>query len=71
MGTLSKIIVWIIIILVVLQNLGVNITALLAGVGIALAFAAQSVLADLFSFLAIVIDKPFLVGDFIDTGNIS
>lgn len=74
LGVLIKIAVWLIILLVILQNLGVNVTALIAGVGIvgvALAFAAQSILADLFSFLAIVIDKPFLVGDFIMTGNIS
>jgi small-conductance mechanosensitive channel len=74
LGVLIKIMVWLIILLVILQNLGVNVTALLAGVGIvgiALAFAAQSILADLFSFLAIVIDKPFLVGDFIVAGNIS
>jgi len=52
---------------------GSFVTIPLAGagiVGVALAFAAQSILADLFSFLAIVIDKPFLVGDFIVVGDI-
>ncbi len=73
MGLLARIAIWSIVVLVVLQNLGVNVTALAAGVGIAgiaIAFAAQSILADLFSFLAIVVDKPFLVGDFIAAGPV-
>lgn len=68
LGLLLRIIIWAVVVLLVLQNLGVNVTALVAGVGIAgiaIAFAAQNILADLFSFLAIVVDKPFLVGDFI------
>lgn len=72
-GLLIRIAIWAIVILLVLQNLGVNVTALAAGVGIAgiaIAFAAQSILADLFSFLAIVVDKPFLVGDFIVAGDV-
>lgn len=62
----------IIIILIGLSNLGVDITALLAGLGvggIAIALAAQNVLADLLASLSIVLDKPFIVGDFIVTGN--
>lgn len=71
-GLLIRIAIWTIVVLLVLQNLGVNVTALAAGVGIAgvaIAFAAQNILADLFSFLAIVVDKPFLVGDFIVVGD--
>ncbi|MCX7844204.1 MAG: mechanosensitive ion channel family protein [Candidatus Bipolaricaulota bacterium] len=73
MGLLIRIAIWALVVLLILQNLGVNVTALAAGVGvagIALAFAAQSILADLFSFLAIVVDKPFLVGDFIVAGKV-
>lgn len=73
MGLLVRIAIWALVVLLVLQNLGVNVTALAAGVGIAgiaIAFAAQSILADLFSFLAIVVDKPFLVGDFIVAGKV-
>jgi small-conductance mechanosensitive channel len=73
-GLLVRILLWVLVLLLILQNLGVNVTAMLAGlgiVGVAIAFAAQSLLADLFAFLAIVIDQPFLVGDFIATGNIS
>ena len=52
----------------VLDNLGVNISTLVAGLGIggiAIALAAQAVLGDLFSALSIWVDKPFEVGDFI------
>ncbi|HBE90611.1 MAG TPA: mechanosensitive ion channel protein MscS [Candidatus Andersenbacteria bacterium] len=59
--------------LFLLQNFGVNVTSLIAGLGIggiAIALAAQNVLADLFSSLAIFFDKPFVPGDFIElNGN--
>jgi small-conductance mechanosensitive channel len=54
------------LILVALDNLGVNITALLAGLGVggvAVALALQNVLGDLFASLSIALDKPFAVGD--------
>ena len=56
------------LILVALENLGVNITALLAGLGVggvAVALALQNVLGDLFASLSIALDKPFVVGDFL------
>jgi small-conductance mechanosensitive channel len=52
----------------VLDNLGVNITTLVASLGIggiAVALAVQNILGDLFASLSIVLDKPFVVGDFI------
>lgn len=52
----------------VLDNLGINVTSMVAGLGIggiAVALAAQAVLGDLFSALAIHLDKPFVAGDFI------
>ena len=60
------------LVLAALSNLGVNVGALLAGLGvggIAVALAAQNVLGDLFGSLSIVLDKPFIVGDFIVVGN--
>ncbi|MEQ8215048.1 MAG: mechanosensitive ion channel family protein, partial [Smithellaceae bacterium] len=54
--------------LLILDNLGFNITSLVAGLGIggvAVALAVQNILGDLFASLSIVIDKPFVVGDFI------
>lgn len=58
--------------LLALENLGFDVTALLAGLGIggiALAIASQSILGDLFASLSIVFDKPFVVGDFIILDN--
>lgn len=63
---------WGIGILLVVQNFGANITSLIAGLGIgglALAFAAQNILADLFSSFTILFDKPFRPGDFIVAGE--
>ncbi|MEF3280789.1 MAG: mechanosensitive ion channel family protein [Elusimicrobiota bacterium] len=63
-----RIFVWIIAILFLLQNAGINISSLLAGVGIggvALALASQTILGDIFNFFVIIFDKPFKVGDFI------
>jgi len=69
---LLKASLWAMGLLLILSNLGVNITSLVAGLGIggfAIAFALQNILADLFSSLAIYIDKPFQVGDFIVVGE--
>ena len=57
----------------ILDNLGVNISTAVAGLGIggvAIALAAQAVLGDLFSSFAIFMDKPFKVGDFIIVGDL-
>ncbi len=62
----ARLAVWSLLILVALDNLGVNITALLAGLGVggvAVALALQNVLGDLFASLSIALDKPFVVGD--------
>lgn len=64
--------IWAIGALMVLSNLGINITSLIAGLGIggvAIALAAQNILGDLFSSFAIYFDKPFAVGDFIIAGD--
>ena len=62
----SGMLIWSLVILVALENLGVNITALLAGLGVggvAVALALQNILGDLFASLSIALDKPFVVGD--------
>ena len=67
-----RLLVWAAVLLVMLDNLGVNITALVAGLGvggIAVALAAQNILGDLFASLSIVLDKPFVVGDFLIIGE--
>lgn len=68
LGYAASALIWLGGLLFVLSNLGVNITSFVAGLGIggvAVALAAQAVLGDLFSALAIYLDKPFVVGDFI------
>jgi small-conductance mechanosensitive channel len=62
----ANLLIWSLLSLVALENLGINITALLAGLGVggvAVALALQSVLGDLFASLSIALDKPFVVGD--------
>jgi small-conductance mechanosensitive channel len=62
----ARVLVWSLLILVALDNLGVNITALLAGLGVggvAVALALQNILGDLFASLSIALDKPFVIGD--------
>ena len=66
-----KILIWTLAILLFLDNIGIRITALAAGLGvsgIAIAFAAQSVLADIFCYFSIAVDRPFDIGDFIIVG---
>ncbi|MBN1584805.1 mechanosensitive ion channel family protein [Candidatus Uhrbacteria bacterium] len=65
-------ILWVLAVVLLLSNMGINVSSLLAGVGIggiAIALAAQSVLSDVFSSFSIYADKPFEVGDFIVIGN--
>lgn len=65
---LARMILFSIIFLFTLSNLGIKITTIIAGLGvggIAVALALQKILGDLFSSLSIVLDKPFVVGDFI------
>ncbi|MGD9842493.1 MAG: mechanosensitive ion channel family protein [Steroidobacteraceae bacterium] len=69
MGVLAVIIriaIWAVVVLLTLDNFGVNITALVAGLGIggiAIALALQNVLGDLLASLSIALDEPFVVGD--------
>lgn len=68
-----RIVLWSIITLLVLENVGVEVTALITGLGIggiAVALAAQNILSDLFASLSIIVDRPFLLGDFIVVGDL-
>lgn len=67
-GWAVSVAVWAIVVMLVLENLGVDISALVAGLGIggiAVALAVQSVLGDLLASLSILLDKPFVVGDYL------
>jgi small-conductance mechanosensitive channel len=69
----SRLALWIIVTLMVLDNFGINITALVASLGIggvAVALATQNILGDLFASLSIMLDKPFEVDDFIIVGDV-
>jgi small-conductance mechanosensitive channel len=69
-----QILVWVVFLLATLQNLGINVTTLVASLGIggiAIALAVQNVLGDLFASLSIAVDKPFEVGDSIAVAGFS
>jgi small-conductance mechanosensitive channel len=69
---LVNVVVFAIALVVILDNLGVNVTALVAGLGIggiAIGLAAQGIFSDLFAALSIVFDKPFRRGDTIRYGS--
>jgi len=71
--SLSVFAVWIVGLLFLLDNLGFNITTVVAGLGIggiAVALSAQALLGDLFSYFVILVDKPFEIGDFLIFGDI-
>lgn len=67
-GFISRIVIWSVIMLVALDSMGINITTVVAGLGIggvAVALAVQNILGDLFASLSIILDKPFVMGDFL------
>ena len=70
---LGRVALWATILLLILDNLGIDVTALVAGLGIggiAIALAVQNILSDLFASLSIVLDKPFVNGDFVIVGDL-
>lgn len=71
-GFIVNVVIWALVVMLTLENLGVDITALVAGLGIggiAVALAVQNVLGDLFASLSITLDRPFVVGDFLIVGD--
>ncbi len=73
-GIMLRIVVWTMMLLSILANLGVNITAMVASLGvggIAVALAVQTLLSDVFASLSIGIDKPFEIGDFVVFGDVA
>lgn len=69
---IARIVLWSLGALFVLSNLGIEVTSLIAGLGIggiAVAFALQGILADLFASFSLYFDKPFRIGDFIVIGT--
>ena len=71
---LVRVTMWVVLLLLALENLGVDLSAAIAGLGItgvAVAIATQKVLGDLFAFLSITSDEPFVVGDYVVVGELS
>jgi small-conductance mechanosensitive channel len=69
---IGVVLVWAFVLLVVLANLGIDVTAAVAGLGVggvAVALATQNILGDLFASLSIVLDRPFVVGDLVAVGD--
>ncbi|CUA93360.1 mechanosensitive ion channel family protein [Thiomonas bhubaneswarensis] len=74
MSFIARLVLWSLVFLLLLDNLGFNVTTLLAGLGvggIAVGLALQNILGDLFSSLSIVLDKPFQIGHFVVVDNFS
>ncbi len=65
-----RLVMWTIVVLLILDNIpGMKITSLITGLGIggiAVALAVQNILQDLFASLSIFLDKPFVIGDYIE-----
>jgi small-conductance mechanosensitive channel len=72
LGFIARVALWGVLLLMILDNLGFNITTLVASLGIggiAVALAVQNILGDIFASLSIALDKPFVIGDFIIVGE--
>jgi small-conductance mechanosensitive channel len=73
LNVVLKLGLWTVLVLLALDNLGVHVTTLVAGLGvggIAVALALQNILGDLFAALAIGLDKPFVIGDTIQVDDL-
>jgi small-conductance mechanosensitive channel len=73
-GYAGRFVLWLLLLITALQNFGINVTALVTGLGvggIAIALAVQNILGDLFAALSIVLDQPFVVGDSVQVDTIN
>ncbi len=72
-GILAKTALYVLLVLLALENFGFEVTALIAGLGVAgvaVALAVQSILGDLFASLSIILDRPFIIGDYLQVGEL-
>ena len=72
LGFIARVALWSVLVLMILDNLGFNITTLVASLGVggvAVALAVQNILGDIFASLSIAMDKPFVLGDFLVVGE--
>lgn len=69
---ITKGVIWAIGLTFLLDNLGFHVSTIIAGlgiVGVAVGLAGQAILADFFSYIVILLDKPFVIGDFVEIGE--
>jgi len=72
-GFIIRVVLWSIVLILMLDQFGFNVTTLIASLGVggvAVALAVQNILGDLFASLSIALDKPFVIGDFIVVGDV-
>lgn len=72
LSPIIRVLFWTIGITIILDNMGFHISSLLAGlgiVGVAVGLAGQTILADFFGYLVIILDKPFSIGDYVAAGS--
>lgn len=65
-------VIWAIGLTFLLDNLGFHVSTIIAGlgiVGVAVGLAGQAILADFFSYIVILLDKPFRIGDYVEVGD--
>jgi len=70
--SIIRVVVWGLGIVFIMDNLGFNISAVIAGLGVggvAIALASQNIIKDLFNYFVIFFDKPFEIGDFVIIGD--
>lgn len=73
-SVVGRVVLWLVVFLLIIDNFGVDVTALVAGLGIggiAIALAVQNILSDLLASVSIILDKPFEAGDFIVVDGMS
>jgi len=68
LGFLARLLIWSFVVLIALANFGIELSAVIAGLGVggvAAALAVQSTLGDLFAGVSMYFDRPFDIGDFV------
>ena len=71
LSPIIRVLFWTIGVTIILDNMGFQISSLLAGlgiVGVAVGLAGQTILADFFGYLVIILDRPFSIGDYVSAG---
>jgi small-conductance mechanosensitive channel len=74
LSPIIRVIFWTVGITIILDNMGFQISSLLAGLGIAgvaVGLASQTILGDFFGYLVILMDRPFSIGDYITSGDLA